>query len=108
MAAALFSAVPHLWSWYLIWVLAPAALVPTWWLSRFVIGAAIMAPFTVVCWWVESLKDYQEPAALAVYVGALLWMRVTRPPSTVSDADAGVPSGPPAAAGAPASSGAER
>jgi alpha-1,6-mannosyltransferase len=107
MAAALFSAVPHLWSWYLIWVLAPAALVPTWWLSRFVVGTAIMSPFTVACWWIDSLKSFQEPAALAVYVGALLWMGVTRPPSTAAAPGADAASMPPAAAGAPAC-GAER
>ncbi len=91
MAAVLFSAVPHLWSWYLVWVLAPAALAPGWWLSRFVMGTAIMTPFTVAFWWIEPLSGHQEPAALTVYVGALIWMYVTRPPSTVTS-DAGVTS----------------
>lgn len=104
MAAVLFSAIPHLWSWYLIWVLAPAALVPGWWLSRFVVGAAIMTPFTVVFWWIESLASYQEPAALGVYLGALAWTYATRP----SPSSAVLPSVLPARSGLGAAGGVDR
>jgi alpha-1,6-mannosyltransferase len=79
MAAILFTVVSHLWAWYAIWGLALAALLPTWWLSRFIIGVAILAPFTLAAWWVEPFPHHQEIAALALYAGALAWTAITRP-----------------------------
>jgi alpha-1,6-mannosyltransferase len=81
MATVLFAVTPHLWPWYLIWVLPLAALTPRWWLSRFVAGTAIVVPFSVAFWWIDALEAHREPAALAIYVAALLWIAVTRPPS---------------------------
>ena len=79
MSAVLFTAVSHLWPWYVIWVLALAVLVPSWWLSRFIIGVAVMAPFTLGFWWVEPFANHREVVALAMYAFAILWAVVTRP-----------------------------
>lgn len=73
MAVVAFVASPHLWPWYLIWVLAPATLAPGWWLSRFVVGMALIAPFTVAFWWVDGVEDHKDVGALVLYGGALLW-----------------------------------
>lgn len=78
MCAIVFSAASHVWPWYLVWVLAPAALVPSWWLSRFTVGAAVMAPFMVAFWWVPELENGEAVGALAMYAGAVAWTLVTR------------------------------
>lgn len=75
LASICFMAVSHLWPWYTVWGLAFAALLPAWWLSRFVIGVAVMAPFAVV-WWISPFA-YQM-AAPVIYAGAILWMLWTR------------------------------
>lgn len=79
MAALAFAAIAHVWPWYVIWLLAPAALIPRWWLSRFVIGFAVLAPFTVAFWWIEAWRDHLDVAALALYAGAAAWATLTRP-----------------------------
>lgn len=73
MAFVAFAVSPHLWPWYLIWVLAPASLVPGWWLSRFVVGMSLIAPFTVAFWWVDGLEEHKDVGALVLYGGGLLW-----------------------------------
>ena len=78
MSAILFAGVSHVWPWYIVWALALAVLVPTWWLSRFVTGIAIIAPFTVAAWWVEPFAHHREVAALAMYLGAIAWAWATR------------------------------
>ena len=78
MAALLFSVSAHVWPWYLLWVLAPAALVPGWWLSRFAIGVAFMAPFMSGSWWVAPFEDHFGGSALALYGGAIAWAVLTR------------------------------
>lgn len=45
MATILFCIVGHVWSWFLIWVLATAALVPGSALARWILGVALFAPF---------------------------------------------------------------
>jgi alpha-1,6-mannosyltransferase len=79
MAALLFAASAHVWPWYVLWVLAPAALIPGWWLSRFVIGAALFAPFTFGAWWFEDAAAHSGEAALVMYGGALAWTLLARP-----------------------------
>jgi len=79
MAALLFTAAPHVWPWYLLWLVAPAALVPNWWLARFAIGVAIMAPFMSGSWWVAPFEDHFGGSALALYGGAIAWAFLTRP-----------------------------
>jgi len=80
MSTITFTVIAHLWPWYLVWTLPLAALVPRWWLSRFVIGVCLLAPFTFAFWWIDALVDYKEWAALALYTGALLWTAATRAP----------------------------
>lgn len=79
MAAVSFGAISHLWPWYLVWTLPLAALVPNWWLSRFVIGLSLLAPFTVVVWWVPEVEDFKHVAALVMYIVAALWAFLTAP-----------------------------
>lgn len=80
MAAISFVGIAHLWPWYLVWTIALAALLPRWWLSRFVIGVSILGPFSLSFWWVEPIKDLLEWASLAVYVVAVLWCFLTLQP----------------------------
>ena len=84
MSAILFAGVSHVWPWYIVWALALAVLIPTWWLSRFVTGIAIIAPFTVAAWWVEPFAHHTEIAALAMYLGAICWVWATRPRGSVA------------------------
>lgn len=77
MSAVSFSAVGHLWPWYLVWTLPLAALVPQWWLSRFVVGMCLVAPFAVIVWWVPELEELNNVVALGLYVAAGLWAYVT-------------------------------
>ncbi len=82
MSAISFVGIAHLWSWYLVWTIALAALLPTWWLSRFVVGVSILAPFTLAFWWVELFPHSREWVSLAMYVIAGLWCLLTRAPAT--------------------------
>jgi hypothetical protein len=53
-----------------------------------VIGTTLVTPFSIAFWWIEPLANHQETAALAVYLGALLWVWLTRPrplPGPVAD-----------------------
>jgi len=77
MAAVLFAAVSHVWPWYAIWALAPAALLPDWWLSRFVLGVSLSMPFTLAAWWSEPFPHHMEFAALVVYATACVWTVAT-------------------------------
>jgi alpha-1,6-mannosyltransferase len=79
MSAVLFTAVSHLWAWYVIWTLALAVLLPTGWLSRFNVGVAVVAPFTLGSWWLEAFEEYREGVAFAMYALAILWAIVARP-----------------------------
>ncbi len=81
MSAISFVGIAHLWPWYLVWTIALAALLPRWWLSRFVIGVSILAPFSLSFWWIEPIQDSLDWASLAVYVVAVLWCLLTRPPA---------------------------
>ena len=79
MAAVSFAAISHLWPWYLIWTLPLVALLPGWWLSRFILGLVIFAPFTVIVWWVPEAEDYKDLAALILYAAAAMWTLLTTP-----------------------------
>jgi alpha-1,6-mannosyltransferase len=50
MSAILFVGVGHVWPWFVVWAIAPAALVPTSGLARWVVGVAIAAPFPTLAW----------------------------------------------------------
>jgi len=78
MATMALSAINHLWPWYVIWMLAFAVLQPGWALSRYIIGIALLAPFTLAFWWLPILEDHKDLAAVPLHGGALLWMAATR------------------------------
>ena len=79
MSAISFVGIAHLWPWYLVWTVLLAALVPRWWLARFVIGVSVLAAFSLSFWWVEPIANSQIWASLVLYVGAVLWCLLTRP-----------------------------
>jgi hypothetical protein len=79
MSAISFVGIAHLWPWYLVWTVLLAALVPRWWLARFVIGVSVLAAFSLSFWWVEPIENSREWASLVLYVGAVLWCLLTRP-----------------------------
>jgi alpha-1,6-mannosyltransferase len=78
IAAIMFTAASHVWPWYLVWGVAFSALLPQWWVSRFVAGVALLIPFTLATWWVPALEPLRDIAALAIYGGAVLWIYLTR------------------------------
>jgi hypothetical protein len=73
MCAVSFALIGHVWPWYLVWTLPLAALVPGWWLSRFIVGMSLAAPFTAIVWWVPAAEDFKNEAALVMYAAAVLW-----------------------------------
>jgi len=87
MSAISFVGIAHLWPWYLVWTVLLAALVPRWWLARFVIGVSVLAAFSLSFWWVEPIEHSREWASFVLYVGAVLWCLLTRP-STMAPAPA--------------------
>ena len=93
LCAVSFAAINHLWPWYLIWIIPFAAVAPHWWLSRFAVGLALLAPFTAIIWWIEALGAYKDVAALCLYSGALGWTwlsgRLARLPTASPEHDYG-------------------
>jgi len=79
MAGILFTVSAHVWPWYVMWILIPAVLVPNWWLARFSIGVAFMAPFMAGSWWIAPFEDHFGGTAFALYLGAIVWAVATRP-----------------------------
>ena len=78
IAAIMFSAVSHLWPWYLVWSIAFAALLPGWWLSRFIAGIAILVPFMLPIWWIDTFESHRDLLTTGLYAGAGLWVFLTR------------------------------
>ena len=81
IAAVMFGAASHLWPWYLVWGVAFGALLPHWWVSRFIAGVALLIPFTLATWWIPSIEPYRDVATLAMYAAAALWVALTREPA---------------------------
>jgi alpha-1,6-mannosyltransferase len=79
MAAVVFTVSNHPWPWFLVWLLPLAALQPFSWLSRFVTGAALAAPFTLPFWWSPHLQEHKQYAALLLYATALAFAALSRP-----------------------------
>ena len=82
VAAIMFAAVSHLWPWYLVWGIAFAALMPGWWLSRFLAGVAILIPFMLPTWWIESFENSGTSPTIGLYAGGGLWVFLTRERAT--------------------------
>lgn len=77
MCGMLFGIGSHIWPWYLLWVIAPAALVPGAVLTRWVIGVALAAPFMDLVWVVFPELSYSyvfRMPAIALYIFAVLWL----------------------------------
>ncbi len=92
MAVVLFACTGHVWPWFFVWCLPLAALAPSFWLSWFVIGAACVAPFTIVHWarlGVEGPARSELPS-LVMYGAALAataaYLRLRASPSATSRA----------------------
>jgi alpha-1,6-mannosyltransferase len=78
VAAIMFGALSHLWPWYLVWGVAFGALLPQWWVSRFIAGVALLIPFALATWWIPAIEPWRDVATLAIYAGAGLWAMLTR------------------------------
>jgi alpha-1,6-mannosyltransferase len=76
MLSVLFVAAGHVWPWYVIWLLAVAALVPASTSFRWATGVALGAPMILVPWTAfpqaSEFMRFQVPS-LVVYVTALVW-----------------------------------
>ena len=79
ICAISFAAIGHVWSWYLVWMLPLAALVPGWWLARFIVGMTLAAPFLPLLWWVPEVEEYKNVAALVLYLAATGWTILSAP-----------------------------
>jgi hypothetical protein len=77
IALLLFCAYPLIWPWYLIALLAPAALLPLWSMSIWVTGFALVAPFSMLYHFRGNPRDWMAPwPALIVYALAIGWWLV--------------------------------
>ena len=74
MSAVMFTAVSHLWPWYVIWALALAAAAASWWLSRFIIGVcrhiAVHAGLLVD----RAVCESSRGGGVRMYALAILWV----------------------------------
>ena len=79
MSAILFSMVGHVWPWFLIWVLIPAALIPETVFSRWVVGVSFASTcsFPMIVTYVSPGLSwglrYTIPT-FVLYTFALLWL----------------------------------
>lgn len=81
LAAVPLSLVGHLWPWFFLWVLAPAATSPASSLGRFAAGLGLALPFAI-CWIQLSadaggLMRLYAPSVL-LYGWLAVWWRVSR------------------------------
>lgn len=69
MCAVAMSIVSHLWPWYALWLIAPAALVPGTWMARWAFGIALVMPFPMLVWVAvpdsTNLYRFSVPAVVA-------------------------------------------
>jgi hypothetical protein len=76
LCAVLFGVVGHIWPWYLVWLLGPAAAASGSALTRWVVGVALAMPFILLPSGVSPEASahytYQVPA-LALYGLSVLW-----------------------------------
>ena len=87
MCAVSFAMISHLWPWYLVWTLVFASFVPGWWLSRFILGLALLAPATAIVWWIPEVEDYKDIAALLLYASAVFGTVLTARRGMVRDVE---------------------
>jgi alpha-1,6-mannosyltransferase len=76
MLSVLFVVAGHVWPWYVIWLLAVAALVPSSTIFAWTTGVALGAPVILVPWTAyppaSEFVRFQVPS-LVVYATALVW-----------------------------------
>ena len=80
MLAVLLVASGHVWPWYVLWLLAPAAVAAASAAGRFAAGLALAMPFPLLVWTVwpgaPDFTKYWLPSLLA-YGLAVWWMAAT-------------------------------
>ncbi|MEE9608820.1 MAG: glycosyltransferase 87 family protein [Myxococcota bacterium] len=77
MSAVSFSLVGHVWPWFLLWILALAALTPQAALARWGLGVALSLPFPILIFTVPSWTlRMLFIASLIPYAFALAWLLV--------------------------------
>jgi alpha-1,6-mannosyltransferase len=76
MATVIFCIVGHVWPWFLIWVLAPAALVPGSAIARWALGVALVAPFSFFMLQFPNFGQYVlwEVTVMTLYVFSVVWL----------------------------------
>jgi alpha-1,6-mannosyltransferase len=77
MAAVLFSISGHVWPWYILWLIALAAVIPGSMLARWTIGVAIASPFMLlISIAYPNAGDFYvwDIPALALYLFAAMWL----------------------------------
>jgi hypothetical protein len=86
----LFGILQHIWPWYLILALLPAALVPAWEFSVWIIGLCLAAPFSMIYHLRGLPRDWMSPWPAAIFYSiafawlGLIWV-ATRKPSVPSE-----------------------
>lgn len=80
ISAILFSAVGHVWPWFVLWAIGLAALVPGSALTRWIIGVALASPFVLLVWVVFPNASHNlifEVPALVLYTFVIVWFVCT-------------------------------
>lgn len=67
LCAILFTLVGHVWPWFIIWILAPAAVAKSSALLRVVTSVAMVGPFLHLYWLLASGWDNLEYGSMAFY-----------------------------------------
>lgn len=77
MGAVAFNAVGHLWPWYVLWLMLPAALIANGWWGRWVVGLALALPFGMLCWDLTADGDVRNRlVSLGMYGFSVFWATV--------------------------------
>ena len=71
LCAVLFMGVGHVWPWFIIWVLAPAAVALDCGLLRFVLPVGVLGIFLNLYWLVASDWKSMNYASIAFYAGVI-------------------------------------
>lgn len=98
LSAILYTALGHIWPWFMLWVLPLSALVPGSALSRWNIGVALAFPFALIALQFTDRSGFWrwDVPGICVFAFALLWLAASTQWRPVSEA-ASRPSNEPAA-----------
>jgi hypothetical protein len=82
LCVVLFRLVGHVWPWFVLWSLVPAALTAEAGLSRWVVGFGWAAPFPLLIWtvfpWLGDEWRHQVPSLAWYAVAAICWSIMSR------------------------------